>query len=214
MPMSPYGSSKLMTEIMLRDAGCRARPAARRSCATSTSPAPTRSAAPAIDQGGDPSHQGRGRGRARQRPKMDVFGTDYPTPDGTCIRDYIHVSDLGRARIPMRCAYLRGGGALGHPQLRLRTRLFGAGGDRDREAGLRRRFHGGVRGPPGGRSRPDRGRLRPHPIHTGMAAAIRRSADHNSSRVRVAAHPVATEPVSARTPQRPGIVQGHFAVGP
>ncbi len=31
------------------------------------------------------------------RPKLDVFGTDYPTPDGTCIRDYIHVSDLARA---------------------------------------------------------------------------------------------------------------------
>ena len=28
------------------------------------------------------------------RPKLDVFGTDYQTPDGTCIRDYIHVSDL------------------------------------------------------------------------------------------------------------------------
>jgi transposase-like protein len=30
------------------------------------------------------------------RPKVDVFGTDYPTPDGTCIRDYIQVSDLVR----------------------------------------------------------------------------------------------------------------------
>jgi len=39
-----------------------------------------------------------------------VFGTDYPTPDGTCIRDYIHVTDLARAH---RAAldYLRGGGA-------------------------------------------------------------------------------------------------------
>jgi UDP-glucose 4-epimerase len=32
-----------------------------------------------------------------QRAKVDVFGTDYPTPDGTCIRDYIHVSDLAQA---------------------------------------------------------------------------------------------------------------------
>ena len=31
------------------------------------------------------------------RPKLEIFGTDYPTPDGTCIRDYIHVSDLARA---------------------------------------------------------------------------------------------------------------------
>ncbi len=28
------------------------------------------------------------------RPKLEIYGTDYPTPDGTCIRDYIHVSDL------------------------------------------------------------------------------------------------------------------------
>ena len=44
------------------------------------------------------------------RPKMDVFGTDYPTPDGTCIRDYIHVSDLVAAHSDA-LAYLRGGGA-------------------------------------------------------------------------------------------------------
>jgi UDP-glucose 4-epimerase len=31
------------------------------------------------------------------RPKLEVFGIDYPTPDGSCIRDYIHVSDLARA---------------------------------------------------------------------------------------------------------------------
>ncbi len=34
-----------------------------------------------------------------QRPYVEVFGTDYPTPDGTCIRDYIHVSDLATAHI-------------------------------------------------------------------------------------------------------------------
>jgi UDP-glucose 4-epimerase len=43
------------------------------------------------------------------RPKLDVFGTDYPTPDGTCIRDYIHVSDLVAAHCDA-LAYLRGGG--------------------------------------------------------------------------------------------------------
>src|SRR5262249_54202544 len=45
-----------------------------------------------------------------QRAKVDVFGTDYPTPDGSCIRDFIHVCDLAqahRAALP----YLRGGGA-------------------------------------------------------------------------------------------------------
>ena len=34
-----------------------------------------------------------------QRPSIKVFGTDYPTPDGTCIRDYIHVDDLAQAHI-------------------------------------------------------------------------------------------------------------------
>ena len=34
-----------------------------------------------------------------QRPHVEVFGTDYPTPDGTCVRDYIHVDDLAEAHI-------------------------------------------------------------------------------------------------------------------
>lgn len=34
-----------------------------------------------------------------QRDKLTVFGTDYPTPDGTCLRDYVHVDDLSRAHI-------------------------------------------------------------------------------------------------------------------
>ena len=44
------------------------------------------------------------------RPSLQVFGTDYPTPDGTGVRDYIHVEDLASAHL---CAldYLRGGGA-------------------------------------------------------------------------------------------------------
>jgi UDP-glucose 4-epimerase len=44
------------------------------------------------------------------RGKLDVFGTDYPTPDGTCIRDYIHVSDLTRAHADA-LRHLRSGGA-------------------------------------------------------------------------------------------------------
>jgi UDP-glucose 4-epimerase len=40
---------------------------------------------------------------------ITVFGTDYPTPDGTCIRDYIHVSDLATAHA-LALAYLRNGG--------------------------------------------------------------------------------------------------------
>ncbi len=105
--MSPYGSSKLMTEIMLRDAG----------------------AAHGLDYvilryfnvaGADPKlRTGQSTTGAThlikvavetalgKRAKIDVFGTDYPTPDGTCIRDYIHVSDLvarpfRRARLSAR----------------------------------------------------------------------------------------------------------------
>jgi len=40
---------------------------------------------------------------------LDIFGTDYPTPDGTCVRDYIHVSDLVAAHT-LLLQYLRGGG--------------------------------------------------------------------------------------------------------
>ena len=108
-PMSPYGSSKLMTEMMMRDAGA------------------AHGLAHVILRyfnvaGADPS------GRTGQstkgathlikvavetalglRPRMQVFGTDYPTPDGTCIRDYIHVCDLVRAHSDA-LAYLRNGG--------------------------------------------------------------------------------------------------------
>jgi UDP-glucose 4-epimerase len=34
-----------------------------------------------------------------QKPKLQIFGNDYPTPDGTCVRDYIHVSDLARGHV-------------------------------------------------------------------------------------------------------------------
>jgi UDP-glucose 4-epimerase len=36
---------------------------------------------------------------AGQRPQVEIFGGDYPTPDGTCVRDYIHVSDLAQAHV-------------------------------------------------------------------------------------------------------------------
>ena len=46
---------------------------------------------------------------AGRRPRLSVFGTDYPTPDGTAIRDYIHVADLGEAH-RFSLAHLRDGG--------------------------------------------------------------------------------------------------------
>jgi UDP-glucose-4-epimerase GalE len=42
-------------------------------------------------------------------PEIEIFGTDYPTPDGTCIRDYIHVSDLAEAHV-LGLEYLERGG--------------------------------------------------------------------------------------------------------
>jgi UDP-glucose 4-epimerase len=42
--------------------------------------------------------------------ELSIFGTDYPTPDGTCVRDYIHVTDLADAHV-LALEYLDGGGA-------------------------------------------------------------------------------------------------------
>ena len=99
-PINPYGWSKLMTERMLADtvaAGSRMRVAILRYFNVA---------------GADPA------GRAGQRtpnathlikvasevvvgkrPAITIYGTDYPTPDGTCVRDYIHVSDLADAHV-------------------------------------------------------------------------------------------------------------------
>jgi UDP-glucose 4-epimerase len=108
-PINPYGRSKLMVEWMLADTA-KAHPisyAALRYFNVA---------------GADPG------GRAGQstpnathlikiavqaalgkRNGMDVLGTDYPTPDGSCIRDYVHVSDLAQAHLDA-LAYLRRGG--------------------------------------------------------------------------------------------------------
>lgn len=108
-PINPYGHSKLMTEQMLADtsASSKFRYVALRYFNVS---------------GADPE------GRLGQsfpgathlikvacetacgkRDHMSVFGTDYPTPDGTCIRDYIHVSDLANAHVKA-LEYLAQGG--------------------------------------------------------------------------------------------------------
>ncbi|WP_013504407.1 UDP-glucose 4-epimerase GalE [Rhodopseudomonas palustris] len=107
-PINPYGRSKLMVEWMLADVA-QAHPfsyAALRYFNVA---------------GADP------QGRAGQstpnathliklavqaalgkRPGLDVYGTDYPTPDGSCIRDYVHVSDLAQAHLDA-LHYLRSG---------------------------------------------------------------------------------------------------------
>ena len=108
-PLSPYGSSKLMTEIMLHDVASAhgmnyivlryfnvagADPFARIGLATFGATHLLKIAVEAA---------------IGQRAKIDVFGTDYPTPDGSCIRDFIHVSDLAQAH-RAALSYLRGGG--------------------------------------------------------------------------------------------------------
>jgi UDP-glucose 4-epimerase len=108
-PMSPYGWSKLMTEVMLADT----------SRAHDFNYVALRYFNVA---GADPKgRSGQSTPRAThlikvacetalgQRAHMEVFGTDYPTPDGTCIRDYIHVTDLIRAHVAA-LDYLRTGG--------------------------------------------------------------------------------------------------------
>jgi UDP-glucose 4-epimerase len=109
-PMSPYGSSKLMTEIMLHDTASAhdmsyvvlryfnvagADPFGRVGLATVGATHLLKLAVEAA---------------TGQRAKVDVFGTDYPTRDGSCIRDFIHVSDLAQAH-RAALSYLRGGGS-------------------------------------------------------------------------------------------------------
>lgn len=96
-PLSPYGSSKLMSEIMLRDTAAAhdlryvilryfnvagADPQGRTGLSTNGATHLLKIATEAA---------------AGHRNGIDVFGTDYPTPDGSCIRDFIHVSDLAKA---------------------------------------------------------------------------------------------------------------------
>lgn len=109
-PLSPYGSSKLMAEIMVHDTASAygmsyialryfnvagADPQARMGLATVGATHLLKIAVEAA---------------TGQRAKIDVFGTDYPTPDGSCIRDFIHVSDLAQAH-RAALSYLRTGGA-------------------------------------------------------------------------------------------------------
>ncbi len=65
-----------------------------------------------------------------QRPHIEIFGTDYPTPDGTCVRDYIHVDDLAEAHLLALEKLRAGQGAALQP--RHRPRLQRPRGDRAR----------------------------------------------------------------------------------
>jgi UDP-arabinose 4-epimerase len=98
-PINPYGASKLMVERMIRDFG-------RAHGISSVILRYFNAAGAAFDAGIGEDHDpethlvplvlGAGLG---QREAVTVFGDNYDTPDGTCIRDYIHVSDLADAHV-------------------------------------------------------------------------------------------------------------------
>jgi UDP-glucose 4-epimerase len=109
-PINPYGSSKLMSEWMLRDLAAAGGPryvALRYFNVAGCDPAGRvgQSTAHATMLFKVACEAALGR-----RGALSIFGTDYPTPDGTGVRDYIHVDDLARAHLDA-LRYLRGGGA-------------------------------------------------------------------------------------------------------
>ena len=99
VPESPYGSSKLMTEIMLADT---ARAHDFRYVALryfNVAGADPQGRTGQSTKGATHLIKVACETALGKRARMDVFGTDYPTPDGTCLRDYVHVSDLADAHV-------------------------------------------------------------------------------------------------------------------
>lgn len=96
-PESPYGRSKLMSEWMLADAAAAhdLRYTALRYFNVAGADPKGRTGQSTI--GATHLIKVASETALGKRPSIKVFGTDYPTPDGTCIRDYIHVSDLAAA---------------------------------------------------------------------------------------------------------------------
>jgi len=108
-PINPYGTSKLMTEWMLRDLAAAGGPSYVTlryfnvaGCEPTGTIGQSTPDATLLVKVACEAAVGR-------RPKVSIFGTDYPTPDGTGLRDYIHVEDLATAHIDA-LNYLRNGG--------------------------------------------------------------------------------------------------------
>ena len=99
LPINPYGASKLMTERMLEDSAA-AYPmnyAALRYFNVSGADPEGRSGQ--VGKGSTHLIKVAVEAAVGKRDHIDVYGTDYPTEDGSCVRDYIHVSDLVAAHV-------------------------------------------------------------------------------------------------------------------
>jgi UDP-glucose 4-epimerase len=99
LPINPYGASKLMTERMLEDSAA-AYPmnyAALRYFNVSGADPEGRSGQ--VGKGSTHLIKVAVEAAVGKRDHIDVYGTDYPTGDGSCVRDYIHVSDLVAAHV-------------------------------------------------------------------------------------------------------------------
>jgi len=109
-PINPYGTSKLMSEWMLRDvaAASTLRYVALRyfNVAGSDTSGRIGQATPNATLLVKVACET----AVGKRPAVAIYGTDYPTPDGTGVRDYLHVGDLAAAHLDA-LSYLRGGGA-------------------------------------------------------------------------------------------------------
>jgi len=99
IPISPYGTSKLMTEWMLRDISKAEN--LRYACLRYFNVAGADPFGRSGQVGPQTSHLIRVGCEylLGKRPSMSIFGNNYPTHDGTCVRDFIHVSDLANAHL-------------------------------------------------------------------------------------------------------------------
>jgi UDP-glucose 4-epimerase len=107
-PINPYGATKLMVERILQDMG---RAHGIRSVVFRYFNAAGADPAGAIGEWHVPETHLIPltlQAATGQRDDVDIYGTDYPTPDGTCIRDYIHVTDLAQAHM-LGLHYLQSG---------------------------------------------------------------------------------------------------------
>ncbi|HWR26725.1 MAG TPA: UDP-glucose 4-epimerase GalE [candidate division Zixibacteria bacterium] len=109
-PINPYGTSKMMSELALRDLSV-ADPAFRYVSLRYFNAAGADREGRIGQAYKNPTHLiTRALKTAKgEIPRLEIYGTDYPTPDGTCIRDYIHVDDIADAHIAA-LEYLFNGG--------------------------------------------------------------------------------------------------------